>query len=196
MHRARAALDRYGAAKAIVLARVIPLVRTVLNPLAGTVGVPVRTFTAWQVAGGLLCSLGVTLAGYALGSRIPNVDRYLLPIVAVIVVVSLIPTAGRHRRHRPAPIGLFDPAARRREALAGERGEADRNRDRRWGMAGRGRAGLCLSGLPVRPSCGGPGRRQPVQRDVVHDALPGEPARGRPPVTARREGCVRIVRHG
>jgi len=144
VHRARAALDRYGAAKAIVLARVIPLVRTVLNPLAGTVGVPVRTFTAWQVAGGLLCSLGVTLAGYALGSRIPNVDRYLLPIVAVIVVVSLIPTAGRHRRHRPAPIGLFDPAARRREALAGERGEADRNRDRRWGWpAAAARACAC-----------------------------------------------------
>jgi membrane-associated protein len=35
----------------------------------------------------------VTLAGYALGSRIPNVDRYLLPIVAVIVAVSLIPVA-------------------------------------------------------------------------------------------------------
>jgi membrane-associated protein len=45
VHRARVALDRYGAAKAIVLARFIPLVRTVLNPLAGTVGVPVRTFT-------------------------------------------------------------------------------------------------------------------------------------------------------
>jgi membrane-associated protein len=93
VHRARAALDRYGSAKAIVLARFIPLVRTVLNPLAGTVGVPVRTFTAWQMAGGLLWSLGVTLAGYALGSRIPNVDRYLLPIVAVIVVASLIPVA-------------------------------------------------------------------------------------------------------
>ena len=93
VHRARVALDRYGAAKAIVLARFIPLVRTVLNPLAGTVGVPVRAFTAWQVAGGLLWSLGITLAGYALGSRIPDVDRYLLPIVAVIVAVSLIPVA-------------------------------------------------------------------------------------------------------
>ena len=61
--------------------------------LAGTVGVPVRTFTAWQVAGGLLWSLGVTVAGYALSSRIPDVDRYLLPIVAVIVVVALIPIA-------------------------------------------------------------------------------------------------------
>src|SRR3954447_5847261 len=91
--RARAALDRYGHAKAIVLARFIPVVRTVLNPLAGAVGVPVRGFTAWQVAGGLLWSLGLTLAGYALGSRIPDVDRYLLPIVAVIIVVSLIPVA-------------------------------------------------------------------------------------------------------
>jgi membrane-associated protein len=93
VHRARATLEHYGPAKAIVLARFIPLVRTALNPLAGTVGLPVRTFTAWQIAGGLLWSLGITLAGYALGSRIPNVDRYLLPIVAVIVVVSLIPVA-------------------------------------------------------------------------------------------------------
>jgi membrane-associated protein len=89
--RARAALDRYGAGKAVVLARFIPLVRTVLNPLAGTVGMPVRVFTTWQILGGLLWSVGVTLAGYALGSRIPNVDHYLLPIIALIIAVSLIP---------------------------------------------------------------------------------------------------------
>ena len=94
------ALDRYGAGKAIVLARFIPLVRTVLNPMAGTVGVPVRVFTTWQVVGGLVWSLGLTLAGYALGSRIPNVDKYLLPIVAVIIVVSLIPVALEVRRSR------------------------------------------------------------------------------------------------
>lgn len=98
--RARAALDRYGNAKAIVLARFIPVVRTVLNPLAGAVGVPARTFTVWQVIGGLLWSLGVTLAGYALGSRIPSIDHYLLPIVALIVVVSLIPVAVELRRAR------------------------------------------------------------------------------------------------
>jgi membrane-associated protein len=98
--RARAALARYGNAKAIVLARFIPVVRTVLNPLAGAVGVPVRTFTVWQVAGGLLWSIGVTLAGYALGSRIPSIDHYLLPILAVIVVVSLLPVALELRRAR------------------------------------------------------------------------------------------------
>ena len=92
--RSREALERYGAGKAIVLARFIPLVRTVLNPLAGTVGVPVRTFTLWQVLGGRgLVRSELTLAGYALGSRIPNVDSYLLPIIAVIVVLSLVPVA-------------------------------------------------------------------------------------------------------
>jgi membrane-associated protein len=97
--RGEEALKRYGAGKAIVLARFIPVVRTVLNPLAGVLGVPIRTFTVWQVAGGLVWSVGLTLAGYALGSHIPNIDHYLLPIVAVIVVVSLIPVALELRRH-------------------------------------------------------------------------------------------------
>lgn len=96
--RAHHALDRYGAGKAIVLARFIPLLRTVLNPLAGTVGVPLRTFTLWQVLGGLLWSVGVTLAGYGLGSRIPSVDKYLLPIIAVIIVASMIPVMIELRR--------------------------------------------------------------------------------------------------
>ena len=98
--RSRVALDRYGAGKAIVLARFIPLVRTVLNPMAGTVGVPVRVFTIWQVIGGLVWSIGLTLAGYALGSRIPNVDKYLLPIVALIILVSLVPVSLEVRRSR------------------------------------------------------------------------------------------------
>jgi membrane-associated protein len=52
--RSREALERYGTGKAIVLARFIPLVRTVLNPMAGTIGVPHKAFTLWQVVGGLV----------------------------------------------------------------------------------------------------------------------------------------------
>jgi membrane-associated protein len=100
--RARVALDRYGAGKAIVLARFIPLVRTVLNPMAGTVGVPLRVFTTWQVLGGLVWAIGLTLAGVALGSRIPNVDHYVLPIIAGIIAVSLVPVALEVRRSRSA----------------------------------------------------------------------------------------------
>ncbi|WP_066950594.1 DedA family protein [Streptomyces lushanensis] len=89
--RAEELLDRYGHARAIVLARFVPVVRTVLNPLAGALNVPARLFTLWQIAGGAVWTIGLVLAGYALGSSVPNVDRYLLPIVALVVAVSLVP---------------------------------------------------------------------------------------------------------
>lgn len=91
--RAQRWLQRYGPAKAIVLARFVPGVRTVINPVAGFVHVQPRTFTAAQVGGGLVWTVGVVLAGYALGSRIPSIDTYLLPIIAGVVVLSLIPIA-------------------------------------------------------------------------------------------------------
>ena len=98
--RAEELFARYGHGKAIVLGRFIPVVRTVLNPLAGSLSVSTRTFTAWQVAGGLVWSIGVTMAGYVLGSSIPGIDTYLLPIIAMIVVVSLIPLVAELRRAR------------------------------------------------------------------------------------------------
>jgi membrane-associated protein len=91
--RAATLFGRYGAGKAIVLARFIPVIRTVLNPLAGTISVPLGTFTRWQVLGGLVWTVGLCGAGYLIGNSVPNIDRYLLPIVAVIVVVSLTPLA-------------------------------------------------------------------------------------------------------
>ena len=98
--RAGELLERYGHAKAVVLARFIPVVRTVLNPLAGALGVETRTFTLWQAAGGAAWTVGLVLGGYALGSSMPNVDTYLLPMIAVIVIVSLIPLALELRRGR------------------------------------------------------------------------------------------------
>ncbi|HWD06208.1 MAG TPA: DedA family protein [Amycolatopsis sp.] len=98
--RAEELFGRYGHAKAIVLARFIPVVRTVLNPLAGILDVPARTFALWQVLGGVLWSVGVTVAGYLLGASVPGIDQYLLPIIAVVVVISLVPLALELRRGR------------------------------------------------------------------------------------------------
>src|SRR3954451_5587813 len=102
VQRSRVALDRYGAGKAIVLARFIPLVRTVLNPMAGTVGVPVRVFTTWQVLGGLVWSIGLTLAGVALGSRIPDVRHLVVPVIRGLIAVGVVPVALELRRSRSA----------------------------------------------------------------------------------------------
>jgi membrane-associated protein len=105
--RTRAFLVRYGEARALVFARFVPVVRTLINPLAGIVGVPAARFAVWQVVGGLVWSIGVTLAGWQLGTHIHNVDHYLLPIVAVIVLLSLIPVLlelRRERRTRRIPV--------------------------------------------------------------------------------------------
>ncbi|WP_030986486.1 DedA family protein [Streptomyces sp. NRRL WC-3744] len=101
--RAERLLARYGYGKALVIGRFVPLLRTVLHPVAGVLGVPARTFTLWQTVGGVLWSQTLVLAGYTLGASVPHIDDYLLPLVAVVVVLSLLPLlpeALRARRDR------------------------------------------------------------------------------------------------
>ncbi|MCS0600813.1 DedA family protein [Streptomyces sp. LP11] len=101
--RAEQLLARYGYGKALVIGRFVPVLRTVLHPVAGALGVPARTFTLWQTVGGVLWSQFLVLAGYTLGASVPHVDDYLLPLVALVVVLSALPLlfeALRARRQR------------------------------------------------------------------------------------------------
>ncbi|MGW1003005.1 DedA family protein [Streptomyces sp. NPDC002520] len=93
VERAELLLSRYGHAKAVVLGRFIPVVRTVLNPVAGALGVPARTFVLWQVIGGLVWSQSLVLGGFWLGDSVRHPDAYLVPAAAAVVVVSLAPVA-------------------------------------------------------------------------------------------------------
>lgn len=99
--RAEELFTRYGPARAIVLARFIPVVRTVLIPLAGALGSPHSHRDVHPVAMYRRTrTVGLVLAGYALGTVIPSVDAYLLPVIAVIVVISLMPLAMEILRER------------------------------------------------------------------------------------------------
>lgn len=89
--RGETLLRRYGYRKAIVLGRFVPLVRTVLGPLAGMLDVPTRTFTVWQIVGGVLWSQSLVLAGYWLGAAVPGIGRYLWLLVGAVVALSLLP---------------------------------------------------------------------------------------------------------
>jgi len=86
--------------KTIMLARFMPIVRTLAPVLAGVGSMELRTFTLFNVIGGTVWSLGVIVAGYALGSRFNNIDHYLLPIIAVVIVASAIPPYLEFRKHR------------------------------------------------------------------------------------------------
>ncbi len=78
--------------KTVVLARFVPIVRTFAPVLAGVGSMTRRTFFTFNVFGAFLWVFGVTLAGYLLADVIgDSIDTYLLPIIAVIIVLSLIP---------------------------------------------------------------------------------------------------------
>ena len=81
---------RYGAGRAIVLARFIPIVRTFLNPLMGAGQMDARTFFKWNVLGGILWGTGVTLLGYFLGN-VEFIGKNLEVFAVLVVAISFIP---------------------------------------------------------------------------------------------------------
>ncbi|MEV4623369.1 DedA family protein [Asanoa sp. NPDC049573] len=88
--------QKFGPAKAVVLARFIPIVRTFLNPVAGVLGMPAKQFLIWNIVGAILWTDGIILIGYLLAGRIydaigTHIDRYILPFVALIVLISVLP---------------------------------------------------------------------------------------------------------
>jgi membrane-associated protein len=82
--------DTYGP-WAIILARFMPVVRTLAPILAGVGEMPYRTFFVANVAGAVVWAVGLSLGGYYLGQLIPDADRYLLPIIVVIIFTSFLP---------------------------------------------------------------------------------------------------------
>ncbi len=87
-------LMKYGLGKALILSHFIPFVRTLLNPLCGIIGVPAKKFFVWNLIGSYIWTVGIISAGYILGEQLEgSLDKYLLPIVAVIVAASLTPIA-------------------------------------------------------------------------------------------------------
>lgn len=104
VQRAQRFLARFGQGKAIVMARFVPVVRTMLNPVAGALGVPARRFLCWNTLGGLLWADGVIMLGYLLGEwRAHDINSYLVPALAVWTVVSLIPIGIEVLRTRAKP---------------------------------------------------------------------------------------------
>lgn len=95
--RAERYFTKYGPAKAVLLARFVPVVRTFLNPVAGILRMPAGRFLVFNIIGAVIWADGILLAGYLSARKLrdavgaSNIDKYILPAVAVIVVISVIP---------------------------------------------------------------------------------------------------------
>lgn len=91
--------EKYGK-KTIIFARFIPIVRTFAPIIAGVAQMNYRTFFIYNLIGGFAWTWGILGLGYLLGNLIPNADKYLTPIILVIIFVSFLPPIVEYFRHK------------------------------------------------------------------------------------------------
>jgi len=99
IERAQRFYEKHGK-KTIILARFVPIVRTFAPILAGVGKMDYRTFLTYNIIGGAIWAIGLTTLGYFLGTFIPSVDRYLLPIILGIIAISFVPIIHGYLRSR------------------------------------------------------------------------------------------------
>ena len=92
LERTSAFYEKHGS-KTVVIARFVPIVRTFAPIIAGASLMHHRKFLLSNAIGGIAWSIAIPTAGYFLGSRIPNVDAYILPLIVGVVGLSLLPVA-------------------------------------------------------------------------------------------------------
>ncbi len=81
--------------KTIVLARFVPFARTFAPIIAGISHMNYRTFFTYNVVGALLWAAGLTYLGYYAGAWLEaqgvDIDKYLLPIIGGVILLSVLP---------------------------------------------------------------------------------------------------------
>lgn len=90
LQRAQDFFERHGP-KTIIIARFVPIIRTFVPTLAGVGNMSYGKFLTYNIVGGLLWVLSVTLLGYYLGLIVPNVEKYIIPAIIVIILISISP---------------------------------------------------------------------------------------------------------
>lgn len=90
LHDAENFYEKYGRFT-IIIARFIPIIRTFAPIVAGIGKMNYKVFISYNIFGSIFWVTIMSLAGYFLGGLIPDIDRYLIPIIFVIIVISFIP---------------------------------------------------------------------------------------------------------
>lgn len=109
-HRAKAFYDEHGT-KTIALARFIPIVRTFAPIVAGVAKMHYPSFLMYNIIGGIIWTVSLVLLGFLFGNLISDVDRYILPVIAIIIVLSFLPAVLhilKERRKGVPPLKVGD----------------------------------------------------------------------------------------
>ena len=97
LERAHEFYEKYGA-KTIVIARFVPIIRTFAPAVAGAANMNYRSFVTYNVLGGILWVWSMLLGGFWLGSLVPDINRHIHVVIAVVVF-----PVDSSRHHRGAP---------------------------------------------------------------------------------------------
>lgn len=90
LEKAELFYEKHGG-KTIILARFMPVIRTFAPIVAGAGNMKYSSFVFYNILGGFIWVTSMVFGGYFLGQLIPDVDRYLLPIIALIIFASAAP---------------------------------------------------------------------------------------------------------
>lgn len=90
LERAEKFYEKHGG-KTIIIARFVPVVRTFAPIVAGAAKMERQKFFVYNIIGGTVWGIGITLLGFWLGSRIPDIDKYILPVVGLATVFTFAP---------------------------------------------------------------------------------------------------------
>jgi len=101
--------------KTIFLARFMPFIRTFAPIVAGVGRMKYKKFLAWNIGGGFVWAVGISVSGYFLGNFIPNADRYILPIVGAIILSSVFPAIWHLLKDRESREKLLEWLARKKK---------------------------------------------------------------------------------
>ncbi len=97
--KARDFYEKHGG-KALILGRLLPIIRTFVPIVAGMTKMSYKKYSLYNVIGAIIWGGGITLLGYYLGTLLPSANRYLLPVIILIILISLIPAAFHLLRQR------------------------------------------------------------------------------------------------
>ncbi len=91
IEQAESFYEKHGS-KTMLAAHFIPVIRAFIPVTAGAAKMPYRQFAAFDAIGCIVWSLVMTLLGYFVASRIPNIEKYIDPVLICVVIVCLLPT--------------------------------------------------------------------------------------------------------
>jgi len=91
--------EKHGA-PTLILTRFIPFLRTFAPIVAGIGQMKYSRFIYYNIFSGVLWVLSMTLIGYFLGRSIPNIDKHIEWVIAIVIFLSILPGIIKYLKHR------------------------------------------------------------------------------------------------